>query len=92
MIHLLGVYFIGAGLLLSVAPWTTWWEHNLFASLLPDLSLWMSNTLVRAAVSAVGLLTIVTGLVDLRAARRLRSRRPQPSATPAPPTPAPPES
>ena len=92
MIHLLGVYFIGAGLLLSVAPWTTWWEHNLVASLLPVLSLWMSISLVRAAVSAVVLVTIVTGLVDLRAARRLRSRRPQPSATPAPPSPAPPES
>lgn len=92
MIHLLGAYFIGAGLLLSVAPWTTWWEHNLFASLLPDLSLWMSNTLVRAAVSAVGLLTIATGLVDLRTARRVRHRRPQPSAAPAPRSAAPPES
>jgi hypothetical protein len=90
VIHLLGAYFIGAGLLLSVAPWTTWWERNLFASLVPDLSLWMSNTLVRAAVSAVGLLTVVTGLVDLWAVRRVRGRQPQTSA--APPSPLPPES
>jgi hypothetical protein len=91
VIFLLGVYFLGAGLLLAVAPWTTWWEHNLFASLLPDLSLWMGNTLVRAAVSAVGLLTIATGLVDVRTSRRMRVRPRGAAGAPVPPSPAPPE-
>jgi hypothetical protein len=55
--------------LLAVAPWTSWWERNLFAHLLPDLSPWMSNGIVRVAVSAVGVLTVSSGLLDLRARR-----------------------
>jgi hypothetical protein len=70
--------------LLAVAPWTIWWQRNLFASLVPDLSIWMHNGTVRFAVSAVGLLTIVTGVLDLRALRRLRGRRPGAAPAAAP--------
>lgn len=84
-IRLLGAYFLVTGLLLAVAPWTSWWERNLFASLLPDLSLWMGNGIVRVAVSAVGVLTATSGLLDLRTRRaRRRVRR---DATPVPSVP-----
>jgi hypothetical protein len=69
--------------LLAVAPWTTWWERNLFASLLPDLSRWMSSAVVRAAVSGVGLITILTGVVDLWVHRRRRPGRRNPAAAAA---------
>jgi hypothetical protein len=58
-----------------VAPWTSWWERNLFASLLPDLSLWMANGIVRVAVSGVGVLTVTSGLFDLRARGAMRHPR-----------------
>jgi hypothetical protein len=79
---LLTAYFLNAGLLLAIAPWTVWWERNLFASLVPDLSFWMSQAFVRAGVSAIGLLTVLTGLADVRALRR---ERPGPSPAASPP-------
>ncbi len=76
-------------MLLAVAPWTLWWERNLFAALLPNLSFWMANEFVRAAVSGVGLLTLATGLVDLRAWRQARRFRPGAAPARAPQAPAP---
>ena len=82
---LLTAYFLNAGLLLAVAPWTVWWERNLFASLMPDLSVWMAHPVVRAGVSAIGVMTVFTGLADLRALRRVRTRRPGPAPATSPP-------
>jgi len=52
---------------LLVAPWTSLWERNFFAALLPWLRDWMSLTVVRAGVALVGLVTVVAGAADLRA-------------------------
>jgi hypothetical protein len=82
---LLTAYFLNAGLLLAVAPWTVWWERNLFASLLPDLSAWMAPLAVRAGVSAIGVMTVGTGLAELWSLRRVRTDRTSPSPAAAPP-------
>jgi len=79
------VYFLNAGLLLAVAPWTVWWERNLVASLLPDLSPWMAHVAVRACVATIGVITVATGLADLRSLRRPRTDRTGPSPAAAPP-------
>jgi len=71
---LLAAYFIDAGLLLSVAPWMPWWERNAFAGLIPDLRLWMGSPSVRVGVTAVGVLTAVAGIAELRTIWRQRMR------------------
>ncbi len=71
-------------MLLAVAPWTVWWERNFFASLVPDLSSWMGHVAVRVVVSAIGALTMLTGLADLRTLRREPARPGRTSTAPAP--------
>jgi len=65
---LIAAYFVEAGLLLIVAPWTPSWEHNYFGALLPAVGALMANEYVRGAVSGIGLITIAAGLRDLTGA------------------------
>jgi hypothetical protein len=65
---LVAAYFVEAGLLLVVAPWTTSWEHNYFGTWWPPLGAWMANEFVRGGVSGVGVITAVAGLRDLTGA------------------------
>lgn len=72
----LGIYFIEAGLLLIVAPWTTWWDRNYFADLVPWIRSAMANESVRLLVAVTGALTVIGGMAELRAALMARwSRR-----------------
>lgn len=64
----LGIYFIEAGLLLIVAPWTTWWDRNYFADLFPGIRHAMSNESVHVLVAAAGVLTVMAGMAELRTA------------------------
>lgn len=62
---LLIVYFIEAGLLLLVVPWSEFWERNVFVQTWAwgiDLA---RSGFVRGAVSGVGLLLLCAGLVEL---------------------------
>lgn len=54
-----------AGLLLIVAPWTTFWERNSFGVLVPALGAWMASPFVRGAVTGIGVITAIGGLLDL---------------------------
>ena len=51
--------------MLTIAPWTVFWERNYFAHALPSLGLWMGNAYVRGGVTGIGLVTVLTGLRDL---------------------------
>jgi hypothetical protein len=64
----LGIYFLEAGLLLSVAPWTIWWQRNYFADRVPWLGAAMHMDGLQGFVVVVGLATIVAGLAELRTA------------------------
>lgn len=59
------IYLIEAGLLLIVAPWTTWWQRNYFAELLPWLRALMSTPGMHVTVVLVGLVTVAVGISDL---------------------------
>ena len=66
-------YFLEVGLFLVVVPWSTFWERNYFADRIPPLRDMLANHFVRGAVSGLGLVNLVAGLVDLAgvmAARR----------------------
>ena len=57
-------YFVEAGVLLVVVPWTQYWERNFFV----ELSLvrpFLLDPFVRGAVSGIGVVTLLTGLAEL---------------------------
>ena len=60
--------------MLIVAPWSGFWDQNVFAQL-PGVSTWLSSNFVRGAVTGVGLITAMAGLAELGGAFGLgRSR------------------
>lgn len=71
---LLAAYFLEAGLILLVAPWSSFWDRNFFAALSADLDGLLSSPYTRGAVSGVGLVTVGAGLAELVGA--FTSRRP----------------
>jgi hypothetical protein len=85
---LIGAYLIEAGLLLIVAPWTNSWQHNYFVLVLPALGRAMLNEFVRGAISGIGLITLFSGLRDLRAALEARRAAARALSEESPPPPA----
>ncbi|MGQ0734603.1 MAG: hypothetical protein ACT4QD_13230 [Acidobacteriota bacterium] len=64
---------IEAGLLLSLIPWTTFWDRNYFADLVPEVRPVLANHFIRGAVSGLGLVNLWAALgelVDLLGGRR----------------------
>jgi len=70
---LLAAYFLEAGLILVIAPWSSFWDRNFFAAVSPALDALLASPYTRGAVSGVGLITIAAGLAELSGA--LGSRR-----------------
>ena len=58
-------FFVEVGLLLIVLPWSTFWERNYFATLLPALAPLLANDFVRGGVSGLGILNLCAGLAEL---------------------------
>lgn len=54
-----------AGLLLVLIPWSTLWDRNYLASLVPGLQACVSSNYVRGAVTGLGLVNVWTALVEL---------------------------
>lgn len=84
---LFAAYFLEAGLILVVAPWSSFWERNRFAEARPALEALLASPYVRGAVTGVGVLTALAGLVELGSVIlskwRSRGRGPEPPASPA---------
>ena len=64
-----------------MAPWTAFWERNFFGHTMPLIGAWMANAYVRGAVTGIGVITTLGGLLDL--ANTILAR----PATPRPPQP-----
>jgi hypothetical protein len=62
---LLVALFLELGFVLVVAPWSTFWDRNYFAESLPVVHEILSNNYVRGAVSGLGVINIVVGIVEL---------------------------
>ncbi|MEQ1896567.1 MAG: hypothetical protein ABL971_04165 [Vicinamibacterales bacterium] len=68
------VLFLEVGILLTVVPWSTYWDRNYFTDGLPWLRHLMRNTFVRGAVSGLGAVNLAAAVMDawaLAAALRL---------------------
>jgi hypothetical protein len=65
---LLAAYFLEAGLMLVLAPWTErFWDRNLFVATSPSLRALVNNSFVRGAVSGIGVMTVLAGLAEVAA-------------------------
>ncbi|HET7221033.1 MAG TPA: hypothetical protein VFJ02_23425 [Vicinamibacterales bacterium] len=71
---LFAAYFLEAGLILLVAPWSGFWDRNLFPSILPSLEPLFASPFARGAVSGVGAITVVAGLAELAGVLAMRHR------------------
>jgi hypothetical protein len=80
---LFAAYFLEAGLILIVAPWSAFWERNFFAESVPALASVLSSPFVRGGVTGIGALTALAGLAELGGligARRSRESPPERNA------------
>lgn len=82
MISLLGrlllvIYYVEAGLLLLVVPWSAFWERNLFVERVSWLGAVGTNHFVRGAISGVGVVCLAAAVVELATfvLSRLQARR-----------------
>ena len=71
---LFAAYFLEAGLILVVAPWSGFWDRNLFLYTIPSLQQMLSSPFARGAVSGVGAITIIAGLAELSGVLSRRNR------------------
>jgi hypothetical protein len=78
---LLAAYFLEAGLILIVAPWSGFWDRNFFVERVPQLTELLRSPIARGAVSGVGLVTTLAGLAEFGGAFNRRSSA-EPSAGP----------
>ena len=80
---LVALYLIETGLLLVVAPWTTWWRRNYFADVVPVIRAFLATDAAVIVVVAAGAITTIAGVSDLHGLlfRRWRSRVAAPDPT-----------
>lgn len=71
---LFAAYFLEAGLLLIVIPWSGFWDRNIFANFIPGIRHLLANPFVRGAVSGVGVITTLAGVAELIAVLVIRKR------------------
>lgn len=71
------MYFLEAGLVLLVAPWSPFWFRNVFAQS-PAVAEVLANPFVRGAVSGIGVITAAAGLAELAGTLRRRQEPPGP--------------
>jgi hypothetical protein len=72
------VFYLEVGLVLTVVPWSIYWERNYFGDLLPLLHAIMTNDFFRGAVSGLGIVNLAAAASELRsllASRRAHGRR-----------------
>lgn len=62
---LLTAFLLEIGFMLIVLPWSTYWDHNYFASAVPPVHLFITNNFVRGGVSGLGVVNMTAALADL---------------------------
>jgi hypothetical protein len=80
---LFAAYFLEAGFILIVAPWSTVWEHNRFAEARPALDALLSSPYARGGVTGVGVITALAGVVELLSLFASRARRSRSDGNPS---------
>ena len=68
-------YFLEAGFILAVAPWSPFWDHNRFAATRPALEAFLNSPYARGAVTGVGVITALAGLAEIGSLILAKTRR-----------------
>jgi len=63
---LLIVFYVEVGLVLTVAPWSLYWERNYFGDIIPLLHIITTNDFFRGAVTGLGLVNLVAAMSELK--------------------------
>jgi hypothetical protein len=71
---LFAAYFLEAGLILVIAPWTDFWSMNVLLAGYPPVQELLASPFVRGGVSGVGAITTLAGLAELATAIVSRHR------------------
>lgn len=71
---LFAAYFLEAGLILVIAPWTSFWNENVFIDAAPVIHDLLESPFLRGAVSGIGVITTLAGLAELATAVVTRFR------------------
>jgi hypothetical protein len=69
------IFFLEVGLVLTLAPWSAYWDRNYFAETMPAVRSFITNNYVRGGITGLGLVNIcaaVADLVSLFVSRRTR--------------------
>jgi hypothetical protein len=61
------IFFIEAGLLLMVLPWSSFWDRNYFVYAWPALVPLFDSPFFRGGVTGVGLLNLMAGFGEMSA-------------------------
>ncbi len=72
--YLIVAFFIEAGLILLLIPWSTFWERNYFAEAIPMVQWITRSHTVRGAVSGLGVVNLCAGIADLVSLLSIRRR------------------
>jgi hypothetical protein len=80
---LFAAYFLEAGFILTVAPWSAVWERNRFAADRPRLEAVLQSPYARGGVSGIGVITALAGLAELGSLFASRARRDGDTTPPA---------
>lgn len=63
---LLTAFFLESGVVLLLAPWSSFWDRNYFVENLPAIRELLVNNFVRGAVSGLGLVNIAAAAVEVQ--------------------------
>ena len=69
---LFAAYFLETGIILLVMPWSSFWDRNTFVVMVPVLQQLLDSPYTRGAVSGVGVITAIAGVLELAAAFGVR--------------------
>jgi len=59
------IFFLEVGLVLTLAPWSAYWDRNYFAETLPAVRSLITNNFVRGAITGLGVINICAAVVEL---------------------------
>lgn len=62
---LISALFLEIGLVLTVTPWSRFWDRNYFADVVPLIGVLVTNDFVRGAVTGLGLVNIAVAASEL---------------------------
>jgi hypothetical protein len=72
---LFAAYFLEAGFILAVAPWSAFWDRNRFTDGRPTIEAFVESPYARGAVTGIGVVTAFAGFAELASVFASRSRR-----------------